>query len=45
LVGFDAIGTALHPSFARRWKPQWSAKSLSKRWTIFPVKCRICVSR
>jgi hypothetical protein len=27
-VGFDAIGTGLHPSFARRWKPQWSARSL-----------------
>ncbi len=45
LVGFDAIGTGLHPSFAQRWKPQWSARSPSKPLTIFPEKCPICVSR
>ncbi len=45
LVGFDAIGTGLHPALRRRWKPQWSARSPSKLLTIFPEKCPICVSR
>lgn len=45
LVGFDAIGTACTRASPRRWKRRWYARSPLKPSTIFPEKCRICVSR
>ena len=45
LVGFDAMAPATIRALLRLWKPRWSAKSRSKRWMIYPVRCQTCVSR
>jgi hypothetical protein len=44
-VGFDAIGTGHHPSFAQALETSWFAKSRLKPWTICPARCLTCVSR
>ncbi len=44
-VGFDAIGTGLHPSFAQALETSMVCEIPSKPLTIFPEKCPICVSR
>ena len=46
LVGFDAIGTALPSELcASAGNLNGLRNPVSKRWTIFPVKCQICASR
>lgn len=45
LVGFDAIGSGHHPSFAQALETSMVCEIPLRHWMTCPAKCLTCVSK